>query len=380
MSCRKIWSDDFVDSVYPIDFREGPLKKHKENLIFTGELAMMPDTMEHVVKLNKVSKIEDQINQLKNQIKKLKVDMNEITDINNTGVKKQKVLIVKECPNKKCNGYLDNKYTCGICDTKLCSKCEQINKEDHICSDDDIETVKLKKKECKYCPNCSKITYKDGGCFQVWCPPPCNGGKGTAWNFNTSEVEMGSVHAPLYYEYQRIMNNGVIPRVEGDYNDLNLEGYNYGHIMPGLFSLQKNIQKDDYTLLLHIHRILTHINNVLLREYYVPDNIDKFKENLDLRVAYLNKTKSEERIKLTLYTRDKTKRKNGEIYNNLFLLYNIGHDIFSNLFINKKVTTEFEELENIRQYYNEIMVNTKKRFGIKRLCIGKLNEKWEFSY
>ena len=387
MNCKRVWNDDFIDTILPKSFRKNELKRHQENIMFERQEALFGETMELISRKKKVDKIQEKINKLKQKIDRYN---REIYELNNPGAyrteekreeEKKKVLIIKKCPETDCQGYLDSDYTCGICETVLCPKCEHIKEDDeHECNTDDIETVKFKNKTSKPCPTCSKLTFKQSGCSQVWCPPPCNGNKGTAWNFNTGELDKGMVHSPDYYDYMRRNNNGIVPRQENVCMRRDE--------IPQIWDLQRRLELDDYLKLTEIHRFFVDLKrNIIYKFRQIEQPV--FNKNLDLRMLYLNNEIDKDKFKKTLFARNKKSNKNKTIYQNLDMLYNVGVDIFNQLkfqpTINKKTTLiettgVYESLENIRNYYNSIISKTKERYDCKGLCVSELKPTWKFSH
>ena len=70
------------------------------------------------------------------------------------------------------------------------------------------------------------------------------------------------------------------------------------------------------------------------------------------------------------------------------MLYKVGTDIFNQFkyhptynrigYFNTDKT--FQELENIRLYYNETIRKTKDRYDCKSLDVSRVTSKWQFSY
>ena len=379
MSCKKVWNDDFVDLVFPKAFRKKELKKHRESIMFERQEAMFGETLELIKRNKKAEKIFDKIDELTAQIRKYERELIELR--NNTSPSqesKEKIIVVKKCPKTDCQGYLDSDSTCAICNTVLCCKCEKIKLEEHECNKDDVETVKLKKKITKPCPTCSRPTFKCSGCPQVWCPPPCNSGKGTAWNFNTGEIDKGAVHSPDYYDYMRKNNGGIVPAQNACRRQDEI---------PEIWSLYEQIDPVEFTKLTNIHRFFVDLQNYRMNKY-LENHQGEFQRNLDLRMKYLTNEVNKENYKKTLFARNKKENKNRTIYQNLDMLYKVGTDIFNQFkyhptynrigYFNTDKT--FQELENIRLYYNETIRKTKDRYDCKSLDVSRVTSKWQFSY
>jgi len=72
------------------------------------------------------------------------------------------------CMISHCNGKLAANFECLKCSTKFCKLCEKILKENHICSENDVESLKLISQIIK-CPNCLIPIEKSQGCNNMTC-------------------------------------------------------------------------------------------------------------------------------------------------------------------------------------------------------------------
>ena len=387
MNCKKVWNDDFVDTILPKSFRKSELKMHKENIMFESQEAMFIQTIDIISRKRKTEKIQEKINKLKSKIDNYNLQIREINNpqINNQQIKDinkdDKILIIRQCPKNNCQGYLDRDFTCGICDTVLCEDCEIIKEDDdHECNKDDIESVKIKNKTSKPCPTCSKLTFKISGCSQVWCPPPCNGGKGTPWNFNTGKIDNGMVHSPDYYDYMRKNNNGIVPPQENVCLERNT--------IPTIWDLQTKMDSNAFNELTEIHRFFVDLKGNVMYEF-LENNQDNFTRNLDLRMKYLENEIDKEQFKKILFARNKRNNKKRAIYQNLDMLYNVGVAIYNQLKYNYKIDPKnnlidteeiFTQLKNIKNYYNDIITKTKERYDCKSLSVSVITRSWKFSH
>lgn len=138
--------------------------------------------------------------------------------LENPSVNMEKANFICPCPhtdqsdNERCRGLITNKYTCNVCEKKICSQCRapKLETEKHACVDDDIKTVELLKKDTKPCPGCAIGINRSSGCDQMWCVS-CH----TLFNWTTGKIETGVVHNPYAVQWQR--NNGTLRR---DINDI----------------------------------------------------------------------------------------------------------------------------------------------------------------
>ena len=376
MNCKKVWNDDFIDTIFPKSFRKKEFKIHIENIMFEKQEAMFGETIEEINKDKKADGIKVKILMLEKQILEYKMELNNLYADNTQKNKEKNIIIIKKCPTDNCQGYLDRKYKCGICEVQICSKCENIKKnviegeeDEHVCNKDDVDTVSLKNKTSKPCPTCSKLTFKAGGCSQVWCPPPCNGGKGTSWNFNTGLLDKGAVHSPDYYDYMR-KNGNLLPANNCRENLL----------FPAIWELQRTMSRKDFLHITDIHRFFIDLENNVMKKFE-ERNLGDFRANLDLRKLYLTNKLDKSQFKRNLFARNKKINKKKTIYENLDILYQVGFDIFNRLKYNHITKAQaIEELNNIRCYYNTIIKKTKDRYDCKSLMVSILTPDWVFKY
>ena len=143
---------------------------------------------------------------LNSEIRKIDVTISEIRygTYNND---KQKSEFTYKCPVDNCNGFLNERFECGICDNKICRHCMEIKGEYHECDEDKKETVKLLRQDTKPCPKCGELIHKlPNGCDQMYCIK-CH----TAFSWRTGQLERGHIHNPEYYRWMR-ENGRDIPR------------------------------------------------------------------------------------------------------------------------------------------------------------------------
>ena len=103
-----------------------------------------------------------------------------------------------KCPSQDCNGFLDSKYFCTLCETKFCRQCMEIKEEDHECDEDTKATIQAIKKEAKPCPGCGEMISKIDGCDQMWCVK-CH----IQFSWRTGAQMTGYNHNPEYFRWMR---------------------------------------------------------------------------------------------------------------------------------------------------------------------------------
>lgn len=126
------------------------------------------------------------------------------TWLDNTGQTKKseyKTLLFK-CPKNDCEGYIDDEYTCALCQTKYCENClSPINPdEEHTCKKEDIKSFTEIKKSTKPCPKCAARIFRSEGCAQMFCTQ-CH----TGFDWNTGEIIKTNFHNPHRMEWLRTL-------------------------------------------------------------------------------------------------------------------------------------------------------------------------------
>lgn len=121
----------------------------------------------------------------------------------------------KKCIVNDCLGYLNTEWMCSICNTKMCNKCEIVANSDHKCKKEDLDNIRLIRKDCVACPKCATYINRSEGCPQMWCTY-CN----TAFNWNTGKiVDTKNFHNPHYMEYLKTKRE-TIPNYQVEQDNL----------------------------------------------------------------------------------------------------------------------------------------------------------------
>ena len=378
MNCKKAWSQNFIVMYLNRSFITKDYTTHRSNLLLEREISKLPETMDAVDKYikceneeKKISELNEKINQLRIEQLKLQEEITicnrNINNIkNNNNIVEKKKFILK-CPNEDCRGYLSTHYKCDLCKLYTCKNCIEVigyNKEDnHECNEDSIKTAELIKKDTKPCPSCGVRIYKIDGCDQMWCTE-CH----IAFSWKTGQIDnIGKIHNPHYYEYQRSINNGVIPRDPQDVicgGDVGLIGW---PLLQRILRAINNISIHRYQNLKiqisNIHRLINHIFGneltIIRRNLRYFDN-----DSEKLRILYIIKKKTKEELKKQLYKNDNKKRKLTELSHIYEILHDVGVDMF-NQFIHKDnfykpikqyielLETKINEYKNLCIYCNE---------------------------
>ena len=154
-------------------------------------------TAEYKAENAKLRELEETWKNLKFKVNGIKNRLNDYKQ----GIesKKDKREFKQKCPKDNCLGFLSTKWKCGLCETKVCSKCLAIKEEGlpHECNEDDVKSAELIKKETRSCPSCGTNIYKILGCDQMWCVQ-CH----TAFSWKTGMKLTGIIHNPHFFQWQ----------------------------------------------------------------------------------------------------------------------------------------------------------------------------------
>jgi len=216
--CQHTWSYDFCIKNLTKSFMTGPFRERTKNILFDVEKSKIPATMAEIENIIKSEKMNEQVNALQVVIKDLRKQLEEYEILLRNTKRKQQELkynvtvkkeFKKKCPKEGCSGFLSSGYKCPLCETKVCSKCNEIistpshaggggeSKTEHVCNPDNVATYQLIKQETKPCPECATAIYKIDGCDQMWCTQ-CK----VPFSWKTGQRVTGRIHNPHFYEWQ----------------------------------------------------------------------------------------------------------------------------------------------------------------------------------
>ena len=208
MGCKKAWNREFLDGCLTKVFIENAYKKHRENLLFDREKALMPETLPYAEKEKMCRELTEEVNKLYVDIakisqeiaayplpsstytvnkmighlkihKELKLQRAELVaekelknDLLSVLYRKKSVSkkqFVRACPANDCRGFLSSQWKCGMCDVWVCPDCHEIIGKDkqveHVCDPNNVATAKLLDNDTRPCPKCASMIFKIHGCF-----------------------------------------------------------------------------------------------------------------------------------------------------------------------------------------------------------------------
>ena len=371
MNCKQGWNERFIISQTNKSFFDTEYKKTRKQFLLDSEISKLPGTMQAAenYKLIKeeelvIKEIDNKIKELNKQLTQLKIAKSEkyrkINNIRNGISNTERKKFIMPCPHEGCRGFLSQQYKCEICKLFTCPTCHEIighNKTDpHECNPNSVQSAELIKKDTKPCPNCGIRIFKISGCDQMWCTE-CE----VTFSWNSGSILTNvHVHNPHFYERQRQINNGNIPRAPGDilcgglcsYQSLRMHII---FIIPsfresGTSDLRGQLTKK----ITDWHRFVGHITNVDL--VYTRQRIQNLNNNEQLRIEYIMGEKTRDQLATTLVRNDGTRKKLVELLNLYELLSVVGIESFAFLVnANLKEKPQEEVLNIINNQYNDYL-------------------------
>ena len=222
MKCRNKWSLEFTKTSLNASFMETDYKNHRRVVLADRVIAQIPEFYEGALRYGqltesdiKMKEILAQITEHRTIIGQLYMEYDRVRrEMDNKGPSESKKFVM-QCQNDGCRGMLTTQYKCDICTKFTCPKCFLAiagEKADHVCKQEDMDTVEELRKNTRPCPSCGLRISKIDGCDQMWCIE-CK----TAFSWSKGTVEKGVVHNPHYYQWMR--QNGGVPRNPNEHNE-----------------------------------------------------------------------------------------------------------------------------------------------------------------
>ena len=354
MSCQTCLTDDFVLNNTSVSWRTNKYKVYRESLLFDIEKSRFPETQNLAEALKK--------HPLNTTGILLRTLLLLAKNISSSGpvAKKPKNNVIMACITTDCNGFLNNDYTCGICDVIVCVDCHEKKVDAHLCDKNTVESIKALKAEAKSCPKCATLISKIDGCDQMWCTQ-CH----VTFSWRTGRVENGHTHNPHYYEWMR--KNGGLPRAPGDVGACGFPGlddiyaalpdYRNTIVYDGHAQVKKSRNAIIFEIILNIHRNILHNEDIRARLTITPP------DNMDLRAAYMcGGHLKEKEFKKTIQKRDKAYRKSlakSHIYQ---MTHTVAGDIFRKLLDDKNLLDAMAALDTLTEYSNNCLTKVEQAY------------------
>jgi len=275
--------------------------------------------------------------------------------------------ILSKCPKEDCEGYImTNSYSCVICDTHICRKCHQIEKDIyHICRLVNIESVNYINDTTKNCPKCFASIQKSDGCDQMWCSF-CK--HGFEWSSGKA-IKNRALHNPEYFQW--IKN-------KRDHNDTNFANLmdqhctglpEYNHLIRHMRLVYENVLNIDKTNISDIRTIgnlfnlRVQLEEIYTRKYPVFCEELTAKTHFDLTKKWLKTEISKEELKKELNKIYRKQRINLRITDVFKTFETLTNDLFHKLlYVNDFNISIVDELYYVTHFTNSNFMSIKKVF------------------
>ena len=375
MKCKNVWGREFIDSSFTKKFVNKDLKNHRENILFEREKCLLPETQPFVERIKKSEAIMEDIEKkrqemvnLQNSIYKLTREYNRMRHWNPhtvNEVAESSNRLVRKCPVENCKGFLNSKWECLVCESKICEECNEPLTDGHECNPDSVASFSVLKKDSKPCPSCGTVIFKISGCPQMWCTS-CH----VAFNWNTLAIEKGIIHNPHFFDFQR--NNNLQLRNPADIpcggrptiQEVLNAGRGHKDWSPVVEDLFTNVLRQ-----------CRHIVGYELTYNYpvVEENIGL---NRDLRIDYMMNKMGEDEFKYTIQKREKAAKKVNEINQVLVMTHTSADDILRQVCVDPDTILENSELlKKLREYMTVSMIKISNRYNC---VVPFITRDWKF--
>jgi hypothetical protein len=378
MSCKKRWARDFLVSFLSKNYINNEYKKHQENMLFEKEIAMIPSTQIYLEYKNIANQYYKKVEEVRKEIEILMENETKMMNLANEYMRKylnprsypvtnkeerKTNTAIRPCPKQDCRGFINNRWNCGVCSSKVCQECHEPKEQEHKCDPNTIENVKLLKKETKPCPKCFSPIFKIVGCDQMWCTI-CK----TAFSWVTGKIVNGQIHNPHYFEYLRTLGRED-EEIENRFGN-RCDARNINNVAYILNTYHRNKFPQSFFRNINSYlQNLTHIQEVELPRY--RNNEDEEMKNIDLRIEYLEGKIERDHMKNKIQRRFKKSMFANNILEILQMYYDVSLD-FVNEFMNKINNISSLDIDdfiikanNLKSYVDENIEKVKGIYGYK---------------
>lgn len=377
--CTREWTAKYIHDNFTSVFINTKLKKHREDVLFDQERALLPATQPIVENMIHAEELQDLIDAEYKKIREIHQYIttlrNQRDDVynNRNNNRGERSRFIKACPSPDCRGFLSSQWKCGLCNNWTCPDCHEVKGPErnapHTCDEEAKSTAALINNDTRSCPTCGTGIYKIDGCDQMFCTE-CH----TAFSWRTGRIEQ-HIHNPHYYEWMR-RTGGQIPLNHNEIQCGREINHTFSRTLSVLIEPNRFLRPMNTFVTSLIRQIIHYRFNVLPRHA-----TDRELNNQELRIYYLRNLIDENEFKTILQRNDKKNRKNREIYAVYIVLVNTVtdilyrfYDLISRDFFVDTVRSEVDtrvvvdilrEISVIVDYVNECFVNVGKSYGSK---------------
>lgn len=278
----------------------------------------------------------------------------------------------RKCTVPECRGWLSSAWKCGLCDNYTCKDCYvirgKVQDAHHECKKEDLETANLIRSSCKSCPKCGEAIEKQSGCDMMFCTS-CH----TPFSWRTMEIiTRGNIHNPHYFEWRNRVGAGGAAGAAHAAEPLPCGGmptdrFIYRKDAAGQ-SIFDRVMRDE---LINRFRLTNHIEGVTVNHYAAHTHIQNTEQ---YRIQYLLNDRTKEEIQSALQGEERTRERHKAIRDVLDTYLVAAAEQFRIVAEAPTVETAeqiIQELDHLRDFINETLVNVHKAYGCTVPIIAK---------
>ena len=401
VNCKKEFSRKDIRNQLGITFATKEYKCHLEEVYFEKEKSLFPATQLVISDRIEADRLRDSIKPIEEKILELHAQIaqtrEKISELRESGIgnTRSKSNFIKKCQTDNCKGFLDNSWTCHMCNMITCRKCYvQYNKDIvenheqtleinipmdsnmnndethmeiddkpiHVCKPEDIENAKFIMTNTKNCPGCGILIFKISGCYQMFCTQ-CH----TAFDWGNGRIlDKNRIHNPHFFEWARD-NPTYNPDEDVCIHEIDYTVWStFNNKYFGAYPQKTNS-------VVRACRNIMHYSDMLRRR-----RNRNYNDNLELRIMYMKNEISEDYFKRTIQKSSKKCDKNNEINDIVDLYCRCGSDIILRYFeIKKPIDSDFlniyEELKKLKKYCNDLFADVSFTYNCNTLTLDNID-------
>ncbi len=380
--CNVAYTHQFLSEYLPKIFFTKEWRDHRRTILLDREKSKLVDYQTTAAEVVEQRKVQGKIKILQTEKKRLREMLAELDDQIDElrgGVKKERErkVFVMRCPGggpeKECRGFLSEKYECGACGGKACSKCLCLKVEgddEHECDDEALKSAKTIRKECVNCPKCAAPIFRIEGCYQMFCVT-CH----TRFDWKTGQILSDrNFHNPHYMEWLR--NREDVDEMN-EMNEVNEVHECDGIPDPRRFRhfIREYLDEEEQNIVYDATRVANHLRGVTIGKYTFGVEAAYRK----VGVQYLLKDIDEDKWQKRLFELERKDSKWSAIREaiNFFIssISDLLRRVGTNVTVNK---ASIKEIKEVRKLTNTILLGISSRYSkcvVPKIVIHE-NSRW----